>query len=268
MTKSPAFQFYPDKWETHTAHLSDYAYRVYHRIICWMWQHSEDNCSIKADNAAIAIVLAQPCERIANAMQEINNEHMPLLKKRGDRWVSGGLKKEAEKQKDRRKKAQQSANARWGNDLSANQKHSERNANAAIEQCSPSPTPIITPYIKEPPTPCEDMLKIFIKEALSLSKPERLTAKRKKLMKARWKSIKDLDNWTAICKRIQNSQFLTGHSPQGWRASFDWILNETNFTKIIEGNYDNKEAPEVDTNAPGEDGFINKMNEPPTNTNQ
>ena len=30
LNRAPAFQFYPDKWESGTSHLSDPSYRIYH----------------------------------------------------------------------------------------------------------------------------------------------------------------------------------------------------------------------------------------------
>jgi len=103
--------------------------------------------------------------------------------------------------------------------------------------------------------PYNKILEIFTKEVLSLSKPSRLTKSRKGLIRARWEAIGDLDNWKAICKQVQASRFLTGHNDKNWRASFDWILKETNFTKIVEGNYDVKEAAQIDTSAEGKYGF-------------
>lgn len=144
LNKSPAFQFYPDKWQSHTRRLSDTAYRVYHELLCWMWQSSHDHCSVNASIDAVCVATAMPMDKVENAMAEIQNAHAPLLKEDGDKWVSNGLKKEAEKQADRRKKARKSANARWHN---ANA--SKTNANASVEQCSPSPSPSPSPSSKE-----------------------------------------------------------------------------------------------------------------------
>lgn len=154
MNKSPAFQYYPDKFETHTQHLSDYAYRHFHRLLGWMWMHSPDKCSIKAEPEAVATVLAQPCERIAEALREITNEHMPLLRLKNGKWYNNGLRKEAEKQKQRRKQTSEAAKKRWGKSLDVMQTHSKRNAKTeqTVSPLSPSPSPSskkntwITPY--------------------------------------------------------------------------------------------------------------------------
>jgi hypothetical protein len=40
------------------------------------------------------------------------------------------------------------------------------------------------------------------------------------------------------------SKFLSGDNQNRWQASFDWIIAPTNFMKILEGNYNNKEHNE------------------------
>jgi len=42
-----------------------------------------------------------------------------------------------------------------------------------------------------------------------------------------------------VFKLTEASDFLTGRETM-WRASMDWILKPTNFSKILEGNYQNK----------------------------
>ena len=143
--KSPAFQFYPDKWDTHTRHLSDAAYRIYHRMICWMWLHSQDRCSIPKDEATIAVLLAEPCERIAHALRELQNPAMPLLKTGAEKFISRGLFKEAQKQRHRRKQATKAAKMRWDKDLTPMHEQCMSNANASNEQCLPSPSPSPSP---------------------------------------------------------------------------------------------------------------------------
>ena len=137
MNKSPAFQFYPDKWQSHTRRLSNESYRVYHELLCWMWQSSPDHCSVEASPEAVTCAVAMPIECVRNALAEINNAFAPLLKLEDGRWVSNGLRKEAIKQEENRNKAKNSANARWNH---ANA--SKNDANASFEQCIPIPIPI------------------------------------------------------------------------------------------------------------------------------
>lgn len=50
------------------------------------------------------------------------------------------------------------------------------------------------------------------------------------------------DSWEALLKRIAASDFLAGRA-NGFRASSGWVLKPENFAKVLEGNYDNREAP-------------------------
>jgi len=41
-----------------------------------------------------------------------------------------------------------------------------------------------------------------------------------------------------FCK-MENSDFLKGKNKYGWKASFDWVFqNSDNWMKVLEGNYD------------------------------
>ena len=38
---------------------------------------------------------------------------------------------------------------------------------------------------------------------------------------------------------IPHSRFLTGKTADGWKASFDWLIQPSSFVKLIEGTYHN-----------------------------
>ena len=44
-------------------------------------------------------------------------------------------------------------------------------------------------------------------------------------------------------RKAQASKFLTGKNKNNWRANFDWLMNATNFAKVLDGNYDDYVAP-------------------------
>ena len=59
-----------------------------------------------------------------------------------------------------------------------------------------------------------------------------------------------------IFEKIQASAFLRGEGRNGWRATFDWcITNDTNWAKILEGQYDETfkqpQTHETDTDSRG-----------------
>lgn len=42
-------------------------------------------------------------------------------------------------------------------------------------------------------------------------------------------------------EKVHTSSFLQGNNKTGWQISFDWFTNKSNFLKVLEGNYDDKE---------------------------
>lgn len=53
----------------------------------------------------------------------------------------------------------------------------------------------------------------------------------------------------------ENTPFLKGENNRGWKANFDWLINETNFIKVIEHNYDhNKNGDDIDVDRTGYGG--------------
>lgn len=61
-----------------------------------------------------------------------------------------------------------------------------------------------------------------------------------------------------IFEKMQASKFLRGDGKSGWKAYFDWVfVNDKNWVKILEGNYDNKISDnESNTGATGTMGAI------------
>lgn len=136
MNRSVAFQFYPDKWQSHTRRLTDSAYRVYHELLCWMWQQASDQCSIEASHEAVSCAVCMPIQYVKDAFADIQNAYAPLLRTDAGRWVSNGLRKEVEKQTARRAQCQKAADAHH---KAADAR--KKAADAPIEHNTPSPSP-------------------------------------------------------------------------------------------------------------------------------
>lgn len=50
-------------------------------------------------------------------------------------------------------------------------------------------------------------------------------------------------------RNIEVSSFLCGESDRGWRANFDWLLQPSSFSKLIEGTYGNGRTAQVKCDA-------------------
>ncbi len=73
----------------------------------------------------------------------------------------------------------------------------------------------------------------------SYPKLRTLSEKRRKAIRARLRvySIKD---FKTIFEYAQNSDFLKGSNNVNWSADFDWMMQDANFAKILEGKYNGK----------------------------
>ena len=106
--KSPAFQFYPDKWQTDTRRLSWEAKGVYHELMCVVWIQNQEVCSIPNDDEFIASEIG--CEIVVwqRVKAELLHPHRPILTiTETNRLLIRGLLKESVKQRERREQLRQ-----------------------------------------------------------------------------------------------------------------------------------------------------------------
>jgi hypothetical protein len=95
--------------------------------------------------------------------------------------------------------------------------------------------------------PYQKIVEAFNEICTSLTKVKELTESRKSTIKARYKDLDySMDKVKEYFAKIQASDFLTGkverEGKRPFKATFDWIIKPANYVKIIEGNYENKEA--------------------------
>lgn len=80
----------------------------------------------------------------------------------------------------------------------------------------------------------------YSKTCISYPKIRALTDKRKKAILKLFKKYSE-EEILLVLEKAEQSDFLSGRT-KDWRADLDWILNENNFIKILEGKYDNRRA--------------------------
>lgn len=72
------------------------------------------------------------------------------------------------------------------------------------------------------------------------------TEKRRRALKGRLAECGGLDGWRSAMERVEASPFLrgerSGNGHDRWRATFDFVVTQGNFTKLMEGNYDDRQA--------------------------
>ena len=88
--------------------------------------------------------------------------------------------------------------------------------------------------------PYQQIADMYNDTCVSLPSVKSLSDKRKKAIKARLNTY-TIDDFKTVFEKTERSDFLTGRTGQ-WSATFDWLLNENNMIKVLEGNYDNKQS--------------------------
>lgn len=88
---------------------------------------------------------------------------------------------------------------------------------------------------------CEELepyRQIFLCECPSLPRLEEVslwTPKRRAMLR---QAEMEPEEFAALCRRVEESDFLTGRSGKWTGCSFDWLLQEENRKKVMQGCYD------------------------------
>ncbi len=88
--------------------------------------------------------------------------------------------------------------------------------------------------------PYKKILGLWKDKCPHLEQPVRLTANRKKNIRARWyDELPDLQAWEECFGYVAESRFLAGDNARGWEATLDWVVKPDNLAKLYERKYDN-----------------------------
>lgn len=87
--------------------------------------------------------------------------------------------------------------------------------------------------------PIQEAFKLYNSAAEKIGIPQArsLSETRRKKLKARIKGDNDLKIWKQAMANLGSSPFLRGKNDKGWKADFDFCLQEESFNKLVEGSY-------------------------------
>jgi uncharacterized protein YdaU (DUF1376 family) len=235
----PYFPMFPTDFEAKTSHLTMIEDGAYNRLlrICWM----TPGCSMPNDEAWIM--------RRARAQNDIEkdavrNVLIEFFTVENGRYSNARLHKEwlaANEAHERRK----SAGSKGG--LAKPKKAKVKtpsNAVAKPKQPEPEPEPYIIGDTNVSPaiSPASEAVQVYNEVATNVGWPvvQKMTKPRISAINARLAECGGVDGWRVAIEKASASDFLTGRTSRPFFASFDWITAHRNFTKIMEGNYDNR----------------------------
>ena len=128
--------------------------------------------------------------------------------------------------------------------LTSHQMTKCHNKDSSIDNTSINNNILNNTYVKnEFSRLCEEIKNNWIKIAheYKLSGTQlKITEKRKRVINNLLKEY-SLEEVIQSMEKIHTSSFLQGNNKTGWQIAFDWFINKSNFLKVLEGNYDDKE---------------------------
>lgn len=87
---------------------------------------------------------------------------------------------------------------------------------------------------------------------VSFPRLTKLSDSRKKAIGARLKKY-SLEEIQRVFDLAEKSDFLKGNNSRNWNANFDWLMNDANMAKVLDGNYTNKPRSQTQNNFSGVD---------------
>lgn len=58
------------------------------------------------------------------------------------------------------------------------------------------------------------------------------------------------EDFRILFEKAEASDFLKGANKRNWRATFDWLISDTNMAKVLDGNYDARKEAVKDESEP------------------
>lgn len=107
-----------------------------------------------------------------------------------------------------------------------------------------------------PPTgesECAEIISQFNSICVSLNKVSGMTEPRRKAVQSALNAVGQ-EKLTELFRKAEASDFLTKRNSTGWKPGFDWLLKPENYTKVLEGNYDNRNSAQT---APAQTDYTN-----------
>jgi uncharacterized protein YdaU (DUF1376 family) len=245
------YQFNIGDYKSHTEHLSEMEDLTYRRLLDWYYLH-ETPIPLDLAETARQIRMRSHSDCITTVLQEYfeRTEHG---------WIHHRANAEIAKAGDKSSKASASAKARWNKAFDANalRTQSEGNATHNTEPITQNTIKEGKPSLSEsafPTCPHQKILDLWKKHFPHLSQPRTWEGARQSALRSRWtqaakpssfsdgyKTAEDgLQWWDEFFAYIANQTNLAnGFESQGriWKPDLPWVLNATNFAKIIDGKY-------------------------------
>lgn len=82
----------------------------------------------------------------------------------------------------------------------------------------------------------QQIADMYNETCVSFPKVTKLSENRKKAIRARLR-VYTIEDFKQLFEMAEASSFLKGQNPRNWSANFDWLINDNNMAKTLDGNY-------------------------------
>ena len=93
-----------------------------------------------------------------------------------------------------------------------------------------------------------DFIREFWNEQMqgkAIPQIQQMTESRRKNINARLREKFSFEDIKQVIINASQSDFLNGKNSKGWTADFNWVFRPTNFPKVLEGNYTNRQPQQI-----------------------
>ena len=93
---------------------------------------------------------------------------------------------------------------------------------------------------KRDSTNYHEIISMYNDTCISFPRVTKLSENRKKAIRARLK-VYTPDDFKKMFEMAESSSFLKGANSRNWSATFDWLINDSNMAKVLDGNYQDRQ---------------------------
>ncbi len=119
------------------------------------------------------------------------------------------------------------------------EKEKEKEKELEIEKESNNTQCYLSTSVDAPKITPADVVAIYHDICKSYPRVRAISESRKKAINARLRNH-SIEEVKEVFERAEHSAFLKGNNQRNWSANFDWLMNDTNFCKVLDGNYTDK----------------------------
>lgn len=234
------YQFNIGDYHSHTNHLELLEDLAYRRMLDWCYLNE---LPLPEDLSEIGRLIRMRTH--SECIEIVLRDFFTLT---DDGYTQARIVNEVSAYREKSAKAKKSALARWnkppskdGDNGDANALRTESEGNAKHKPLTTNHKPVNNKDTSSSIDDCphQKIIDLYHSQLPQLRRVKVWNDKRKKSLRTRWRENpkhQSLEFWSGLFDYVAGSDFLIGNK-NDFQADLEWIINPSNFVKIVEGKY-------------------------------